>query len=195
MITRKRLHTAFLLFCSMSFFEACICFIFLRKKLSKRQVCITTNIVNSAGVYSILMLNCFLVALAIIVDYIWTLSQLHKAERNIRAATDSKLNKPILISLGIYISLYVPCMICSCTLYFYEVPHMLIVFDTCLALFYMSTVLIPFLYCATSKDFRQGYKDIILCKITKENQQNRQIELAVIEWLIFINLNIVINIT
>ena len=174
---------AFAIFCTMSTLEVGACFIFLGKDLSQRQVCITTNIITSAGVYSILMLNCGIVASAMIVNYIWTLVQLKK-RTTIRLSnapyTSSELNKAIIISLGIYICLYVPTVFTGLMLYFNEVPHMLILFEVCVSFLYMTTIISPFVYCATMKDFRQGYKNILLCKPMKEIR-NQQIELAVID--------------
>ena len=172
------------IFCSMSTIELSTCFILLRKKFSRRQVCITTNIIKSSGVYSILMLNCGITAAAMTVNFIWVLTKLGKRIGNVRLPSashaDHELNKPILISLGLFICLYLPSVLSGFILYFYEVPHMLIIFDICMSLFYMTTFLSPIVYYVTLKDFKQGYEDILLCKTVKKTQ-NQQIELAVIE--------------
>ena len=175
---------AYVILGSMSIVEVSACFIFLRKNLSRRQVCITTNIITSAGVYSVLMLNCGIIAAAMIVNYSWTMVQYKKHRSVIRLPnapnTSSELNRAILISLGIYICLYLPSVFTGFILYFYEVPHMLILFDVPISLLNTTTTISPFVYYATMKDFRQGYKNILLCKTRKENQ-NQQIELAVID--------------
>ena len=76
--------------------------------------------------------------------------------------------------------LYLPGIFTGFFLYFTEVPYMLIVFDIFILLFHVTTLIDPSIYYITMKDFRQGYKHILLCKTTKENG-NQQIELAVIE--------------
>ena len=184
MITKGRLHIAYAILRFMSIAEVCVCFLFLRKDLSRKQVCTTVNIVTTAGIYAVLMLNCALLATVMVVSFIWIMVQLKKRKRNINNRipnnSNSKLNRPILTSLGIYICLYVPIVIIVFTFHVHGVPHMLFVLDMWMLLFYMTTLINPFIYYVTMKDFRQGNKHILLCKTIKENR-NQQIELAVIE--------------
>ena len=186
MITKTRLHIAYAILCIMSLIELGGCFLFLRKSLSSREVCTTVNIINTAGIYAILMLNCVLWTFVMIVSFIWIMMQLKKRKRDINNrmqnpyCTDSKLNRPILISTGIYICLYVVSVFSIFAFHFHHVLHMLIFWEVAMLLFYMTTVLNPFIYYATMKDFRHGYKKILLCKATGANE-NQQIELAVVE--------------
>ena len=114
MITKGRLHMTFAILVFASVIEVGVCFLFLRKDLSRKHVCMTVNIINHAGVYALLILNCGILASGTTLNYLWIIMQLMKKKKKKRhifnkrtTNADSQLNRPILISLGIYVS-FVP---------------------------------------------------------------------------------------
>ena len=189
MVTKRRLHVIFVLASTMTVLELGGCFLFVRKDFTHSKVCVTANILDNAAFYACTLVNGVLLASIMTVSLILMMVKLYK--RNLKAQfynnrirktpdTDPNMNRALLIALAIYISLFIPTVVCFCLRIFIDISEFIIIMDIFILLYFFTNLVNPFIYCATMKDFRLGYKNILLCKTTKKNQ-NQQIDLAVIE--------------
>ena len=191
MITKARLHIILATIFSLTAIEMGGAFLLFRKDFPQNEaICETATVLNSTGIYTIILLNCLLFTVTIIISCIWVTVRLQKRKiemklhANSKVLNDlcinSKLNKALLITLVVYMSLFIPVSVTFCLRIFLGSRVTLIVMNIAMLLFFMNNVVNPFIYCLTLKDFRQGYKNILLCKKAEE-EHNQEIELNVIE--------------
>ena len=185
-ITKVRLHIAHVISCSFLTIEIAGVFILFRNDLKDIEMCNTPTILHPAVLYTLFLLNFVLVTLLMSANTIWVTVALTTRKRNINCIfnsneTDLKLTRTMLIILCVYIRLYSPTVVLVFIMNVVEKKHNLIAADVCFLLFFTANVVNPFIYYATLKDFKQAYKNILLCRRSEEEEQNQQIELAVVE--------------
>ena len=162
-------------------------FLFLRKDFSQSQtICETANVLHNTGLYTIILLNCTLAAVTMIISFILVVVKLQKktitfnSEMQNARYNYSKVNKSLLITLVVYISLIIPVIVSFCIKIFVDIGEMLTLVNVLMLLFFMNNAINPFIYYLTLKEFKQGYKNLLFCKcINKQN--NQEIELEVVE--------------
>ena len=86
-ITKRRLYIIYALTCFMTAMELGGCFLFLRKDFTPGQICITANILDNAVFFTMVLVNCLLLSLMMVVNFMWVTVQLRKEK--IKAASFS----------------------------------------------------------------------------------------------------------
>ena len=86
---------------------------------------------------------------------------------------NSKITRVSVITLGVYIVLYLPTI--SCIDIF--MPHqyalnMAIIQDASIILYYINNAINPFIYYFTMKDFKDGYKYLLRSKTPNSDHSN-----------------------
>ena len=179
MVPKRMIHLSFAMMLSILILHHCVTYVFLRRDISDHEICITSNVVNSVGVYCILLVNFGLTSLVMIISYVIVLRKLHLRKRsmlnvcnkgNLRPQTTDLLTRAISITVGVYILLYSPAVICTPILSFVDSSELVVVFSFAMLLYYLNNVINPFIYYITLKDFREGYKKLLLCKAAGPNQ-------------------------
>ena len=130
--------------------------------------------------YTIFLMNLVLFTSAMVVNSIWIVVQLRGKKRKITYISDkkfsnvrgcdSKLNTAFSIFLGVYILTFIPAYTSYIIVNLVEVQHSDILIDVTYLIHFITTFVNPLIFCVVLKDFREGYKNILLCKSTSENQ-------------------------
>ena len=165
--------------------------IFLRRDFTQHKLCVTSNILSSIGYYTIPLLSFGIPSLVTAISYIWVIILLkqrkkcmsvlmHSRNSNV-LSTNSKINKAILLTLGAYLLLYLPSVVISSVAIFIKIPHKFIIMSVCQLLYFMNNLVNPFIYYMTLKDFRRGYKNLLLCRNTREDH-DRQLEMNAVRY-------------
>ena len=151
-------------------------------------MCIIPNVLQNIGYYTLLF-NFGTVSLVTTVSYIWVIVKLKHRKRHMSSLThskapnalsiDLKVTKAILLTLGAYLSFYIPTMVIGVMVDYVEFPYLIIVLAVCMLLYYTNNLINPFIYYFTLKDFQQGYKKLFSCKSAKDNE-NQTIKVAVV---------------
>ena len=169
-ITGSRLHVILAGLCVLTITEFGAAFYIYRKDTNLSAVRTTANVFRNNGLYSIFLVNFGLFTLVKAISFIWISVVLYKDNRIKSLDPDFKVTKALSFALGVHLCLYVPAVSCAFVERYVNIPHMIIVTDVCLLLFFMNTIVNPFIYFITMEDFRQGYKKFLLCKNTNEDQ-------------------------
>ena len=191
MITKRRLHVIYSLMCFMTAMELGGSFLFLRKDFTRSQMlCITANILDNAAFYTSILVDGGILGGIMVVSFIWLNVKVYVKKKNIKPIFNnrtidgldnaSELKKALVITLAVYICLYLPTVVCFLLRIFVHTAQLITVMDACMLIYFISTFVNPYIYYATLKDFREGYKQLVLCKTTKI-KPNQPIELATIE--------------
>ena len=189
MITRRKLHVSYAVMSCFVVVHTVAAVIFLRNDFKPSQMCVTTNVLNNAALYSMVLFYFGIVASVMTMSYVLIVVELRNRKRKMKefrnntvpnaADMDSKVTRAIIITLGTYMASCIPSTVATCLVLFVEIPYMVIILDVTVSCIFINTIVNPFIYYKKLKDFRQGYRNILLCKTTKVNQ-NQQIEVAVI---------------
>ena len=178
-VTKGRLHSVVLALCILWITEIVAASYFFREDLKQSTIRTTVNLLKNDGLYLTSVLNFGLLTLVKTLSFILISVELHRRKVSVfdnkSVNSDFKVTKAISVALGIHLFLYLPAIACAFTQRFVDVHYMIIVMDVCLLLFFMNTLVNPFIYFVTIEDFREGYKIILLCKNINEDQ-DRQIE-------------------
>ena len=153
-------------------------------------MCIIPNVLQNIGYYTLLF-NFGTVSLVTTVSYIWVIVKLKHRKKHMSSLThnkapnalsiDLKVTKAILLTLGAYLSFYIPTMVIGVMVDYVEVPYLIIVLAVCMLLYYTNNVINPFIYYFTLKDFQHGYKKLLSCDSAKDNE-NQTIKVAVVQY-------------
>ena len=164
-------------------------FYFYRNQIVQSDIRSNFNLMKNEGLYSMLLVNFGLFTLIMTGSFIWMavtfVSKKKKvnyvSDRNRKSSdalnTDLNVTRALFIALGFYIALYGISFGGPFITRLVEVPHPDISTDIFYIVYLMSTVVNPFIYFTTLKDFRQGYINVLLCKNTIEDP-NQSIQQA-----------------
>ena len=180
MVTKRRLHSTYF---AISFFiavELAYGFIFLRRDVRSNVTCITTNVLTSTGYYLMPVLNFVVATVVLTINFLTVVVKMQTRKRMMGSfmknknpnASDggTKITRVTLISLGVYIVLYMPAVVLSCVMAVVDAPEIIITLSVTLLIYFLNNMVNPFIYYFTLKDFRQGYRNYFLCRTTKEDQ-------------------------
>ena len=159
---------------------SCI-FIFLDKDITRDESCIISNVLTATGIY-IIISNFFICGSLIIVSYsiiILKLKQRKKYMNNIMhnknaLNTDAKVTRATIITVGACIVTFLPSGMLTSISSFVEFPYMTIVQNACDLWYCLNNVINPFIYYMTLKDFKEGYKNLLLCKCCKSDSHQER---------------------
>ena len=181
-ITKKRLHLLVAGLCVLTTVELVGTSYFCRNDI--KQSDIRSNLLNNkcTGFYTVFLMNFGLFTLGMIVSSIWIAVQLRGNKRKVKYnfdkkssdahGSDSKVTVAFSVVLGVYIVTFVPAYTCFFIVNLAEVPYSDILIDVTYLIHFITTFVNPLIYCAVFKDFRKGYKNLLLCKNTSENQDS-----------------------
>ena len=160
------------LYCSIG---ELIAFVFLRNAPNNR-VCIAAYLLSSIGYYFVIVLNFVLCTIAIVITYILVIIQLKRRNREMRSLTNNvnnqrngsindRMTRVLMLTLNVYITLYFPSALLTCIqLMLPESIYMDIATDIALLAYFLNTLVNPIIYWNVMSDFRDGYKNMLLCR-------------------------------
>ena len=188
LVTKRRLHLTYFVLGFYFAVEFCSVFIFLRKSFTQDHMCVIPNVLRSVGI-SIMVVNFGTASLVTTVCYICVIVKLKKRKKQMSSLTyntnpnavntDLKVTKAILLTLGTYLSLYIPTIVIGLLVHNVDAPCLIIILAVCMLLYYVNNLVNPFIYYFTLRDFKQEYNKLLSCKGKKENL-NQKIKVAVV---------------
>ena len=176
-ITKSRLHLALTAMCVLSTVKIGAGYYLCRKDI--KQTDIRSNVPDINGLFTIFLINFGLMSIVMTVSFTWTTFQLLRRKRKKYIfgsklpdvlRSDSKFTTALSISFGIYLLTFVPAFASTFIIRIVEVPHSDIFIDVSFLIHFINTFVNPFIYFVMLKDFREGYKNLLLCKNRVENQ-------------------------
>ena len=179
-ITKSKIHLVLTVTCILSILEIAGAYYFFRKDIKQRDI--RNNAFSNKGIYSVLLINFGLTTGVITVSLIWTTVHLLWRKRKNKYIFDSRLSDTqessskvttaLCIVLGVFILTFVPAYTCAFGIRIVEVPYKDVLIDVSFLIHFINTFVNPFIYFVMLKDFREGYKNILLCKKTVEDQDH-----------------------
>ena len=178
-ISKRRLHIACLLGYAVLFTEIFIGFTFFRQP--REQIIINGCSLNSVLKETVLMLvvsTNFIIFFAImVVSYIILTIRLTQKKKKDRVFfttssnhSSARLTRSSWAVVTAFIVLYFPAITTQVVTALKPQPDSLpfrLFQDICNLLYFMNNCINPFLYFVTMRDFRRGYKSLIMCKKVK----------------------------
>ena len=172
-VTKRRLHVMYAVVTSFGLVEFACGFIFLGKDFTQDEPCVIVNVVTRIGVYQIFLLNFGIFSILTIVNYLVVIVKLKQRKEQMRnfmhnrnssaLNTDAKVTRATIIALGTYIIMFLPSVMTSIISSVVEFPHMIILQGVSDLWYCMNNVINPFIHYMTLKDFKEGYKNLLLC--------------------------------
>ena len=188
LVTKKRLHIAYssvLIFCSI---EIVIGFVFFSQdKFIDVKVCLVTYILQEVAyfVILILMFTCF--SIAMLFNYIIITIKLRQRSNLLVTGVNtsninSKVTRASWLALSAFIILYTPAVILAVVTNFIQQPYpvfLLVLLDISHLMFYLNSVINPFLYYATLKDFKEAYRSLLTCRKIDQERRNQSADITI----------------
>ena len=182
-VTKKRLHLSLGVLCVLNIVEFGGTFYCFRNYIEQSYIRSNFNLFENEGLYSMLLVNFGLFTLIMTGSFIWMavtlvsrkmkVSHLYGSDRKSSNAlnTESNITRALFIALGLYIALYGTSFGAAFIIKLVDVQHPDILTDVFFIVYFMTTLVNPFIYFTTLKDFRQGYINVVLCKNTAEGRK------------------------
>ena len=178
LVTKKRLHAAFVLIFLFFFINITWFFIFLRHDEFKE--CVVQYVIqtvpyfaNVGFIYACIItmaVNCIVITIKLQKMKNVTLGTKTKTQDN-----DHKLTQATWMALKLFLLFMVPVTLLGAVTLFLKQPYPMlydILLDISYLLFYMNNVVNPFVYYIYLKDFKKGYQAMLCCKKNNDNSRN-----------------------
>ena len=181
LITKRRLHTAFLSI-SFFFFVNITCFyIFLRQEaFIFLKECVVQYVIhfipyftNIGFIYTciiIMAVNCIIISIKL-----QKMSTVALGTKTGTQDNDHKLTQATWMALTLFLLFVVPITFLGVVAIFLQIPYPIyydILLDLSYLLFYMNNVVNPFVYYIYLKTFKEGYQAMLCCKNKRRNRGN-----------------------
>ena len=162
---------------SFSSVKSVIAFTFFRRDFKRSDDCITANVLKPSAYYAVIILDYAFATVCLVVNYFILAAKLKKSSRNMKSLTNSTINKDRvdvntkltrvnMITLGIFLALYMPGILLSCVVPFLPKNHekyTAVIMNYLLLMFFLNNVINPFIYYFVLGNFREGYKTLLTC--------------------------------
>ena len=178
-VTKRRLHLICAVVPTYGFVIFGFAFIFLHKEFTQNEPCVISNVLSSIGLYPIFLLNFGIFSTLITVNYLVVIIKLKQRKKQMNNSmhnrnpnalnTDAKVTRATIIALGAYIVMFRPTVIVTSISSIVQFRHMIILQNISELWYCINNVINPFIYYLTLKDFKQGYKNLLLCKYKPED--------------------------
>ena len=133
--------------CFMTAMELGGSFLFLRKDFTRSQMlCITANILDNAAFYTSILVNGGILGGIMVVSFIWMNVKVYVKKKNVKPVFNnrningldnaSELNKALVITLAVYICLYLPTVVCFLLRIFIHTAQLITVMDACMLIYF-----------------------------------------------------------
>ena len=170
-VPRSRIHKA----CFFGYFviltEHATAFSFLRKNafIEHVYICYFINLLHEYASMLIATVNIVLMASVMFIGYIILTVKLKQTQSNIKTAQsdsiNSKVTKVCWMMVTAWIIFNVPVIIISQVITFVPFSKSMgVVYEVSYLVFCLNNISNPILYFITMRDFREGYKSLLLCR-------------------------------
>ena len=172
LVTKRRLHTAFLLFFLFFFTNITCFFIFLRQdRFISLKECVVLYIIQDIP-YFLIILFAYSCTIPMIINCIIITIKLRKMKdvavgsKTGKRENENKLTQASWMTLKLFLLFVVPCTFLGVLANFLQQPYPIfydILLDISYLLLFMNNVVNPFVYYIFLKDFNEGYRTILCC--------------------------------
>ena len=177
MLTKRRIHFIYIALCLVYALIGIAVMIFRRQDFNRNDRCILHTILDKTLYFAlpvmlfttgsvIMFINCTIIIYKLTING----TEMRYFTKTANTNLNVKLTRAIIMTLTGYVLFYIPLVVITCVRIFIQDSKLYALEDVGLLFYFSNNLVNPFIYYVTLKSFKEGYKNLLLCRFWGRKQ-------------------------